>query len=159
MESQKQLFAQFAGGSRFLYNRGLEERKRVYEQSGKHLSYFDQNNELVPLKREEATSWLKGIHSQVLQQALKNLDTAFQNFFQNIKKGKKPGFPRFKCKGVRDSFRYPQGVHIERAARRNPAPLGAGQASYLFGCDKELGAHYRSGESPSFEEKEFFKQK
>lgn len=113
-DSQRQLFAQFAGASRFLYNRGLEQRKQVYELSGKTISYFDQNNELVTLKRETATSWLQTIHSQVLQQALKNLDTGFQNFFQNVKQGKKPGFPRFKCKGVRDSFRYPQGVHIER---------------------------------------------
>jgi putative transposase len=68
---------------------------------------------MIPLKNQEATVWLKTIHSQVLQQALKNLDAAFQNFFQNIKSGKKPGFPRFKCKGIRDSFRYPQGVKLE----------------------------------------------
>ncbi len=112
-DSQRQLFAQFAGASRFLYNRGLEQRKKAYEETNKSLSYFDQNNELVSLKKEEATSWLQEIHSQVLQQALKNLDTAFQNFFQNVKKGRNPGFPRFKCKGLRDSFRYPQGVHVE----------------------------------------------
>lgn len=110
---QRQLFAQFAGACRFLYNRGLEQRKTAYEKEGKSIGYFEQNNELVSLKRQEATLWLKDIHSQVLQQALKNLDTAFQNFFQNVKSGKKPGFPRFKCKGLRDSFRYPQGVSVE----------------------------------------------
>lgn len=109
---QRQLFAQFAGATRFLYNRGLEQRKTAYEKEGKSLRHFEQNNELVALKRQESTAWLKDIHSQVLQQALKNLDTAFQNFFQNVRSGKKPGFPRFKCKGVRDSFRYPQGVKI-----------------------------------------------
>lgn len=110
---QRQLFAQFAGASRFLYNRGLSLRKTAYEKEGKSIAYFEQNNELVPLKKQEGTLWLKDIHSQVLQQALKNLDTAFQNFFQNIKLGRKPGFPRFKCKGLRDSFRYPQGVKVE----------------------------------------------
>lgn len=109
---QKQLFAQFAGASRFLYNRGLEQRKIAYEKEGRSIQYFEQNNELVTLKRQEGTEWLKEIHSQVQQQALKNLDTAFQNFFQNVKRGKKPGFPRFKCKGLRDSFRYPQGVKV-----------------------------------------------
>jgi putative transposase len=112
-DGQRQLSSQFAGASRFLYNRGLAQRKQVYEETGKSISYFEQNNELVALKKEEATSWLRQIHSQVLQQALKNLDTGFNNFFQNLKKGRKPGFPRFKCKGIRDSFRYPQGVHIE----------------------------------------------
>ncbi len=111
-QGQRQLFVQFAGASRFLYNKGLEQRKSLYEKKGKSITYFDQNNQLVHLKGEEATSWLKEIHSQVLQQALKNLDTAFQNFFQNIKSGRKPGFPRFKCKGVRDSFRYPQGIKL-----------------------------------------------
>jgi putative transposase len=111
--NQRVLFAQFAGASRFLFNRGLEQRKAVYEKEGKTLRYFDQNNELVALKQEEKTSWLKEIHSQVLQQALKNLDVAFENFFQNLKAGKKPGYPRFKCKGVRDSFRYPQGIKVE----------------------------------------------
>jgi len=110
---QRLLFAQFAGASRYLYNRGLEERKTAYEKDGKSISYFEQNNKLVPFKKEEKTAWLKDIHSQVLQQALKNLDYAFQNFFKNVKIGKKPGFPRFKCKGVRDSFRYPQGVKID----------------------------------------------
>lgn len=110
---QRQLFAQFAGASRFLYNRGLQQKKIAYEEGGKTVTYFEQNNELVSLKKQESTLWLKDIHSQVLQQALKNLDNAFQNFFQNLKAGRKPGFPRFKCKGIRDSFRYPQGVKIE----------------------------------------------
>ena len=110
---QRQLFAQFAGASHFLYNRGLEQRIAVHGKDGRSITHFEQNNELTSLKRQEATLWLKEIHSQVLQQALKNLDTAFQNFFQNVKQGRKPGFPRFKCKGVRDSFRYPQGVKVE----------------------------------------------
>jgi putative transposase len=108
--AQKQLFAQFSGACRFVYNRGLAKRKEAYEKERKSIRLFEQNNELVLLKKEEKTAWLKDIHSQVLQQALQNLDFAFQNFFQNVRKEKKPGFPRFKCKGVRDSFRYPQGV-------------------------------------------------
>lgn len=112
-KGQRELFAQFAGASRFLYNRGLEQRKSIYEQTGKSITYYEQNNELVVLKNQETTAWLKEIHSQVLQQALKNLDTAFQNFFLNLKSGRKAGFPRFKCKGKRDSFRYPQGVKVE----------------------------------------------
>ena len=111
---QTSLFAQFAGGSRFLYNHGLERRKMLYEKERKTVTYFEQNNELVSLKRQESTAWLQDIHSQVLQQALKNLDNAFQHFFQNVKAGRKPGFPRFKCKGIRDSFRYPQGVKVEK---------------------------------------------
>ena len=47
-----------------------------------------------------------------MQQSLSDLDTAFQNFFRGLKQKAKIGYPRFKCKGVRDSFRYPQGVKV-----------------------------------------------
>jgi len=53
-DSQRLLFSQFAEASRFQYNRGLAQRKQTYEQRGKSLSYFEQKNELVSLKREEA---------------------------------------------------------------------------------------------------------
>jgi len=112
-DAQCSLCAQHAGACRFLYNRGLEQRKTVYEQEQKSVTYVQQANELVSLKKQEPTSWLATPHSQVLQQALKDLDKAFENFFRNLKMGRKPGFPRFKCKGEHDSFRYPQGVRVE----------------------------------------------
>lgn len=108
-----QIFYKFAGCTRFVYNRGLRTRMDVWEKDKKSLSYFDQNNELTELKKEESTQFLKEVHSQVLQQSLRDLDLAFQNFFRRVKHGEKPGFPRFKCKGERDSFRFPQGVRIK----------------------------------------------
>jgi putative transposase len=59
--------------------------------------------QLPVLKACEDTSWLKEAHFQVLQQALKNLDWAFQNFFD-----KRAGYPRCKSKPARQSIRYPQ---------------------------------------------------
>lgn len=105
-------FANSAGACRWLFNHGLERKKAAYEQEGKTLSYYDLNNELPSLKRAEETKWLKGVHSQVLQQALKDLDNSFQHFFRRVKLKETPGFPRFKCKGEKDSFRYPQGVKV-----------------------------------------------
>ncbi|THA42105.1 transposase, partial [Histophilus somni] len=52
--------------------------------------------------------WLKECHSQVLQQSLKDLESAFKNFFQ-----KHSSFPKFKKKGVKESFRFPQGCKIQ----------------------------------------------
>ena len=103
---QRQTLSCFAGACRFVYNRGLAERKRLYEEENKSVSYYEQNVELTQLKKCEATSWLKDIHSQILQQSLKDLDSGFKRFFR----AKDGGYPRFKCKGIRDSFRYPQGV-------------------------------------------------
>lgn len=112
-ELQRADCLRFAGGRRFIFNRGLDQRQKAFEARGKSPSYFDQNKELTLLKEAKATSWLKEIHSQVLQQGLKDLDRAFQNFFRRVKQGEKPGHPRFKKKGVAESFRFPQGVRIE----------------------------------------------
>lgn len=105
-------FVNFAGACRYIFNYGLDRRKKAYEE-GKSLRYFDQNKELTHFKGEDETSWLREIHSQILQQALKDLDQAFKHFFRRVKLGQKPGFPRFKAKGIHDSFRYPQGFHID----------------------------------------------
>jgi putative transposase len=108
--AQRQLFARFAGCCRFVFNQGLAARKASYEAEGKTLSYADQCKMLPELKKAEETTWLGEIHSQVLQQALKDLDSAYQHFFRRVKSGEAPGFPRFKKKGQKDAFRYPQGV-------------------------------------------------
>ena len=107
------LCAQFAGACRWVYNRGLARRKELWEEEGKSLTLFDQNKEVTQLKRREETEWLQTIHSQALQQALGDLDQVYQNFFARVKRGEKPGYPHFRSKGSRDSFRYPQGVKIK----------------------------------------------
>jgi len=111
--AERKTFSRFAGARRFVFNLGLDQRQKAFEAIGKSPTYFDQNKELTILKRASETSWFKEIHSQVLQQGLKDLDRAFQNFFRRVKKGVKPGFPKFKKKGIRESFRFPQGVTIE----------------------------------------------
>lgn len=110
---QRGLFARFAGCCRFVFNQGLTERKASYESEGKTLSYADQCKALPGMKQAEETTWLGEVHSQVLQQALKDLDAAYQNFFRRMKSGEVPGFPRFKKKGQKDAFRYPQGVKVD----------------------------------------------
>jgi len=110
---QETCFYQFAGACRWLYNFALEKKKKVFEAEKKRLSYFDLNNLLPSLKREEETLWLKDVHSQVLQQSLKDLHRAFENFFRRVKSSEKSGFPKFKKRGSVDSFRYPQGAKVK----------------------------------------------
>lgn len=87
---------------RFVYNHSLEEKIRAYEQDGRKLSCFDQNNRLPALKEEHP--WLKEVNSQSLQSANQNLDNAFTRFFRE-----KKGFPRFKSKkNPVQSFQVPQ---------------------------------------------------
>jgi putative transposase len=112
-ENQLQIFLRFVGACRWVYNRGLAERKLAWESAKQSISLFNQNKALTGLKEQEATSWLKEVHSQILQQSLHDLDQAFLHFFRRVKKKETPGHPRFKCKGEKDSFRYPQGVKIQ----------------------------------------------
>ena len=84
------------GCVRFVYNHFLEERIRAYKENGESRTFFQQNKTLTDLKKE--FDWLQEPDKNALQNALRNLNTAYQNFFRNVKKGGAPGFPKFKSK-------------------------------------------------------------
>lgn len=113
---QEACFWQYCGTTRWIFNRMLTERSSAYEMHLKIPTKFDQIKQLAVLKRQEETKWLKTIHSQVLQMAVADVDTAFARFFDRIAKRKRgdqiaPGYPQFKRKhGRRQSFSYQQGV-------------------------------------------------
>jgi putative transposase len=110
MPQQAELFRQFAGARRWIWNWGLARRKAHYHDTGKALSYQALAAELTQLKRLPGYEWLREINSQSLQQALRDLDRAFVNFFD-----KRAHFPRFKTrKRSRLSFRIPQRVILKR---------------------------------------------
>ena len=79
------------GCTRFVYNHYLAKRRDAYEKDGITLSYSACAKDLVSLKKEY--EWLKEVDSVALQSSVKNLDTAYINFFR-----KKAEYPRFKSK-------------------------------------------------------------
>jgi putative transposase len=90
-----------------LYNAGLQERREAYKFESKSIRYIDQQNQLPKIK--EIRPELKEIHSQVLQDVLRRLDKAFQNFFRRVKeRNGKAGFPRFRPRKRYDSLTYAQ---------------------------------------------------
>ena len=103
----------FAGSCRFVFNKTLAMQKALYESCEKKLGYAGLCKELTAWKSQPETLWLNETHSQVLQQSLKNLESAYKNFFD-----KRADFPRFKKKGTGDSFRYPQGFKLDQANSR-----------------------------------------
>lgn len=69
--------------------------------SEKYLGYNQLSGALTLAKKTEERQWLKEVSSVPLQQSLKNLDTAYKNFFNSCKgkrKGQKVKPPRFKKK-------------------------------------------------------------
>ena len=87
---------------RWVYNDTLSIRKATYEQTGKGLSLYDTNKLLTEWKANKPA--LKHVHSQVLQNVQERVDLAYQAFFRRVKNGEEPGFPRFKGKGIYNSF-------------------------------------------------------
>ncbi len=94
---------------RELYNAALSERRDAYKYTGKSITYYDQQNDLPEIKHETREEY-KDIAAHVLQDVLRRLDRAFQNFFHREALGQTPGYPRFQGRNRYDSFTYPDGA-------------------------------------------------
>ena len=113
-DGQQQLrMRRFAGSCRFVFNKALALQQERFEQGEKKLGYAELCKQLTQWKSEDSTAWLAETPSQPLQQTLKDLERAYTNFF-----AKRADFPRFKKKGLSDSFRYPQGFKLDQANSR-----------------------------------------
>ena len=110
--TQTRKMKQFAGCSRFVFNKALAYQNEQYQQDNSFkFSYYKLQN-LLPEWRQEFV-WLKDSHAQMLQSSLRDLERSFKNFF-----AKRANFPRFKKKGSKESFRFPQGCKLEQHNNR-----------------------------------------
>jgi putative transposase len=104
--NQEVLINKTIGCARFVYNRFLALRKELYSNEQKNLNYNSCSQQLTLLKKE--IDWLKEVDKFALQNSLNNLETAYKNFFADLKKvkGKGVGFPKFKKKyGCKQSYK------------------------------------------------------
>lgn len=114
---QRLNLSRIAGACRTVYNLALEQRRDWWQRykavTGKSISYNMQSAEMTALKRE--VDWLREAPSQVLQQALRDLDRAYQNFFSG-----RTGYPSPRRKGLHDSFRFPDptSLRVERTGKK-----------------------------------------
>ena len=95
---QKVLINKTFGCARYIYNFFLNLKQKLYEYYCINLSYNHMSKILTELKRHK--TWLKEVDKWSLQNALKDLDSAYQNFF---KRGYR--YPKFKSK-KRDKLSY-----------------------------------------------------
>ena len=102
-EEQEVLINKTIGCCRFVHNKTLENCKQLYEQTQHFPSKKERSANLVPLKEEY--EFLKEVSSVALQQSLRDLDSALNNFFKNRSHF---GFPKFKSKhNLKQSYRTP----------------------------------------------------
>lgn len=106
--------AQIAGACRFVYNLGLEQRRDWY-RSGRKFTFANQCRELTQCRA--AQDWLRAVPVHPLQQALRDLDRAYRNWWEGRARA-----PRPRRKGINDSFRFPDPVSL--AVERNGKSSG-----------------------------------
>lgn len=90
---QEQVLRQTIGCARFIYNWALAQRREAWVQDKKNMTYAKSCKALTDLKDSPERSWLNDVSSVCLQQSLRNLDAAFNNFFK-----KKSAYPSFKAR-------------------------------------------------------------
>ena len=104
-KEQRGLLAKTFGSTRFIWNQMLGERIQVYEElkEDKDTLYNYSYQTEKQLKQEH--DFLLEVDSVALQQSRMNLMEAYKTFFRNLKKGTNYGFPNFKNKQAKQSYR------------------------------------------------------
>jgi putative transposase len=107
-----------AGCARFAYNWGLAQCQQAYRTTGKNRSAIDLHKELNALKQTDFP-WMYEVSKCAMQEALRDLEKAYKNFFRKVKlkkQGKhkgKCGFPKFKSRNKAiGSFRLTGSIHV-----------------------------------------------
>ena len=94
------------GCCRFVYNNCLAFRKDSYQNEHISVSSSSAVKHITVLKKDN--EWLKDVHSKVLQQSVRDMNQAYDNFFKLHR-----GFPKFKSKhDNRQSCRFPKDAFI-----------------------------------------------
>ena len=106
-EGQKVLFAKTFGCVRVVYNWALETKKKAWEEEKRNMSYYDLQNEMATTLKKEK-EWLCEVNAQSLQMSIRNMDTAYTNFFKHGAR-----FPNFKSKHDRQAFHNPQHCSVD----------------------------------------------
>lgn len=97
---------------RILYNAALEQRKRVYEETGKGISYVEQWAHFRDERRANPDTFGL-VNATSLQQLLRRVDKAYRAFFRRLKAGETPGYPRFKGRNRFHSMEFKHGDGVK----------------------------------------------
>ena len=90
-EDQQIFFAKSFGCSRFIWNKMLSDKIDYYKENKAELKN-------TPAQYKKEFEWLKEVDSLALANVQQNLRTAYSKFFKGS------GFPKFKKKGIKDSY-------------------------------------------------------
>lgn len=122
--AQERWLAGAFGATRVAYNDYLWQRERVFR---------GEQEEVVPLSRfgclPADKAWMREHPQRAIQQAVRQAETAYRNFFRSVKGGPRRGKPRFKKRRAGGSLTLAGGLKIEKLSNRWAAlrlPKGGG---------------------------------
>ena len=96
-QEQQMLINKTFGHTRFLHNFMLNLKQKLYKFYGISLNYNNMSKVLTELKKHKL--WLNEVDNCSLQQCLRDLDSAYEKFFNGA------GYPNFKSKRGKNSYR------------------------------------------------------
>ena len=102
---------EFAGSTRFLWNKALDLNLRRLKQKQPILYYQELDFWSKLWKQSEEYGFLNACPAHILQQKLRDLERAFRDCFDKKQPNKR--LPKFKKRGVNDSFRFPAPKQIK----------------------------------------------
>lgn len=105
-KKQQILINKTFGCVRYIYNRMLKLKQKAYNVFELKLSYVKISSILTKLKQRK--SWLCEVDAVALQQCLRDLDAAYIKFFNGS------GYPNFKSKRGKNSYRTNMNIHLNQ---------------------------------------------
>ena len=114
-QEQKILINKIFGHIRYIYNFMLNLKQKLYNFYKINLTYNYMCKILTELKKHKP--WLYEADAVALQQCLKNLDSAYQRFFDEIS-----GFPNFKSKRGKNSYRTNNRIQLDQNNKKIQIP-------------------------------------
>jgi len=87
-----------------LYNAAKQERDDAWKTCRKSINYYDQANQLKAMR---ADGCLTLANFSCCQDVLRRVDKTYQAFYARVKRGDKPGFPRYRSTRHYDSITFP----------------------------------------------------
>lgn len=103
---QAQFFESACGSSRHLWNNMVahfSNKENKFSKKSAREFYYNSRNEFT---------WYNELSTEIFQSTISNLENAFKGFFKD-----KKGFPKFKKKGVKDSFKISQSPKFSIVGR------------------------------------------
>ena len=96
-KEQTAFFESTFSACRWVWNTSLEMKSAAYKVNKKNLSMYE-ISKMISVWKHGVAPWLNNPPYSALQYTVRDLDRAFQNFFRRVKRGEKPGYPKFKSR-------------------------------------------------------------